>query len=188
MRALVRLPNVQELLLRDALPTDLRDLAMAYATKGIELASLSPDDLKKFIRFNRELIASSVRYLAEPESGAWQPGDDGWEPITLTAADLMEHDIDPADLEALSAIAGRQKTPNEITALSRFDRGLIPAEEAAQAGHEPGEVTSDYATFRDEQSGAPDGDDGESVRGTAERPTVDRGSRSRVRSRRSSRG
>ena len=193
LKVLLKLPDVNDLVLRDALPADLRDLAMRYAQGGIEITKLDSNDLKRFIQFTYELISRSIRYMAAPDSPAWDdfrrtgsdPSVEGWQPVTLTAGELSEMDVDPDDVAALGQIAGRQKTPNEITAMSRFDRGLLSADQvAAAAGSEaPGQKVGDYATFRDEPGSADSGPDGEDVRDAPVGPTRGRGSSRRVRRR-----
>lgn len=196
MKALIVLPDLNELILRDALPANLRDLAMRYATEGITFSKLDAADMKLFIQFTRELVTRMVRYMAEPESSAWDqfrteggmPSDYGWQPVTLTPELLAESDVDPGDIAALSQIAGRVSTPNEITAMSRHDRGLLDDIQAAEAGQDtPGQKLDDYERFRGQPGGPDDGADSEDVRDdTVELPAGTR-PRSRLRGRRSSR-
>lgn len=193
LKVLLKLPDVNDLVLHDALPSDLRDLAMRYAQGGIEVEKLDAADLKRFIQFTYELIARSIRYMAAPDSAAWdafrrsgsEPSAEGWEPVSLSASELLQMDVDPDDIAALGQIAGRQKTPNEVTALTRYDRGLVTQEAAAAmlAGDPPGEKVGDYATFRDGSLGADSGPDSEDVRdpavGAARRPRSSRRVRGR---------
>ena len=193
MKALIRLPDVNDLILRDAVPADLREVAMQYATTGIEVDKLDQDQLRQFVHFTYELVARSIRYMAAPDSPAWDafrvagdPSDEGWEAVALTARELQESDVDPADIEALGQIVGRQKTPNEVTALTRFDRGLMKGSALAEAiADESGSRVGDFAPFRPESGGADDGADGEDVRDAAVRPDGDRRPGRRVRGRRS---
>jgi hypothetical protein len=197
MKALLKLPDVNDLVMRDALPADLRELAMAYAQKGIDVTKLEPADLRKFVSFTYELVARMVKYLAPGDSEAWDafrepgraPEDEGWQPVVLTAGELSEMNVDPADLTALGSIAGRQESPNEITAQSRFDRGLLtPVElEAAVAGLPPGQKTGDFAGFRDGAGGDASGPDSEDVQRPAVRPAGDQRPSRRVRGRRGAR-
>lgn len=194
-RALVKLPDPMELVRHDRLPPDLRELAFRYAQGGIEIMALAPDDLIKFVDFTAELVARLLKYLAPEDSDAWDefrrtgasPTEEGWQPVSLTAAEIREMDIDPADLEALGAIAGRQKTPNEVTALSRFDRGLL--DQAAlqeRIDADPDGRVSDFAPFRGEPDSLAGGADREDVREAPERDARHPRPRGRVRSRRSS--
>lgn len=190
-KALVRLPDVATMLAKDAFPADLRSLASKYASSGIDVQKLDGADLRRFIQFTYELIARAVRYVAAQDSKAWDaflttgadPADEGWEPVTLTAQLLAEGDFDQSDLEALGQIVGRQKTPNEVTALSRFDRGLTTQVEAEEAIAADEDVRlGDFASLRRRDGGAATRDDGEDVRGAAERSPRRRGPGSRVRS------
>lgn len=186
MRALVKLPNPVELIRREALPAELKEMAFKFANGGIEVSTLTGDDLVRFLQFTYELVAEAIRYLAPPDSGAWDafrstgnsPQAEGWEPVNLTPSQLRdEMDVDQADIEALAAIAGRLKTPNEVTALSRFDRGIIAAADAeALAQREAGARVGDLAPFREQPGSADGGADGEDVRRAPVRPA--RGTRS----------
>jgi hypothetical protein len=177
MRALVKLPDVVELLRKEKMPAELKDLAFKYANDGINVSELGPDDMIQFVRFTYELVANMVKWLSPPpapgEVGAWDefkrtgnsPSVEGWQAVTLDAREIRELDIDQADIEALGRIAGRQATPNEITALSRFDRGLITdAEAAIAAAAEPGATVGDLAPFRGQSTGDGARADGEDVR------------------------
>lgn len=177
------------MLSRDAFPSDLRSLASKYATEGIDVEKLEADDLRRFVHFTYELIARSVRYVATPESGAWDafirngtdPSEEGWEAVTLTSTLIAEGDFDQGDLEALGQIVGRQKTTNEITAIGRFDRGLATLEETEEAIAGDEDVPlRELASLRRRSGGASTRDDGEDVRDTPERTPRARRSGSRV--------
>jgi hypothetical protein len=193
-RMLVKLPDVLDLLRHDRLPAELRELAFRYAQAGIEITSLSPEDLVQFVDFTYELTARLVKYIAPPDSQAWDafrltgesPTAEGWEPVSISAGELREMDIDQADLDALGRIAGRQATTNEITALSRFDRGLISADDMKERiAADPDGRVGDFAPFRGEPDGAAGGADREDVREAPERSPSRVRPRARVRGRRS---
>lgn len=176
MKALVRLPDVVELLRNDRLPQELRELAFRYAKGGIEVTTLKPEEVVQFVQFTYELTARMVRYLAPADSPAWDefrssgesPEKEGWQPVSLTGGMLRELDVDQADLDALAKISGRQTTPNEVTALSRFDRGLLSASELQERiDADPDGRVGDFAPFRGEPGVPDDGADGEDVRGEA---------------------
>jgi hypothetical protein len=170
IKAIVRLPDVGELLKSDAFPDSLRAMAGKYAVGGIEVTTLTPEEIGTFLTLQYELVARSVKYLAAPDSEAWDafkrtgadPEAEGWEAVSLTAAFFAEGDVDEADVSALSLIVGRQKTPNEITIETRKDLGLDPNE---------GGRVSDYAGFRDEPERDQPRDDREDVRPTPVRAT-----------------
>lgn len=193
MKALVRLPDVNDLVLRDVFPADLRDLAFRYAQSGIEVEKLDTADLKRFITFTYELIARAIRYMAPADSDAWDafrstgesPTAEGWEPVSFSASELAEMDVDPEDLAVLGAIVGRQRTPNEVTAMSRFDRGIITSEALEQAVQaESGARVGDFATFRPRADVADGRADGEDVRAAPVGSDADRRPGRRVRGRR----
>lgn len=165
IKAIIRLPDVGELLKSDAFPESLRAMAGKYAVGGIEINALTAEEVGTFLNLQYELVARSVKYLAAPDSEAWDgfrkgedPEAEGWEAVSLTSAFFAEGDVDEADVSALVSIVGRYKTPNEVTIESRADLALDPNE---------GGRVSDYAGFRDEPERAQPRDDGEDVRPTA---------------------
>jgi hypothetical protein len=178
MKALVKLPSPGELLNNEAMPQDLRSMAAKYSSGGIEVDKLDLDEVRQFLGLTYELIARAVKYLAMPDSEAWDlflteggdPSAEGWEPVTLTASFFSaEGDVDQADVDALAMIVGRQRTPNEVTVASKLDLGLMTPEEAHGliAAEPPGGRVSDFAPFRQEQGGADGRPDGEDVRDPA---------------------
>lgn len=181
MKALVRLPDPGDLIRNEAFPQELRKMAGKFAVGGIEIAALKPDEVRTFLAMTYELVARSVKYLAPPESEAWdrfltegtEPAEEGWEVVSLPAEFFSneEAEVDPADVEALAQIVGRQATPNEITVRSKFDLGLIGAAAmmAQKAAEEPGGRVSDFAGFRGEPGRDLDRADGEDVRDPAVR-------------------
>jgi hypothetical protein len=171
IKAIVRLPDVGELLKSDAFPDSLRAMAGKYAVGGIEINSLTPEEIGTFLQLQYELVARTVKYLAPPDSKAWDefrkgpdPKDEGWEAVSLTSAFFAEGDVDEADISALVAIVGRNRTPNEVTIESRADLAL------ALDPNEGGRV-SDYAGFRGEPERDQPRDDREDVRPTPVRAT-----------------
>ena len=176
MKALIKLPDITELLRSEQFPQDLRDMASKYATTGIDMAALQGDEIIRFLRFTYDLIARSLKYLAPPDSEAWDafqstgdsPTEEGWQVVALTGSEVAEMDVDQADIEALGKLMARQATPNEITAQYRVDHGLLDPKELADVVAEAqGGRVSDFATFRRQPGGAVDGSDGEDIRPTA---------------------
>lgn len=172
MRALVKLPDVAELMTSDQFPQELRAIAAKHAADGkVAIEQIDPKDYATFIRFRYELAARCVKYLAAPGTEAWDrfkreggsPTDEGWEPVTITPEFLAsESDVDQRDVEALVFIAGRTATPNEVTRACAEDLGV--EDPSGTTPTEDGGRVSDYAAFRGEQSGGPDGDDRPDVR------------------------
>ena len=166
------------------------DQQMQAIRNGGKIIGLERIAVMAALNLTYELIARSVRYIATPESGAWDrflaagsdPSAEGWEAVTLSAQFFAEGDFDQADLEALGQIVGRQKTTNEVTALSRFDRGLATQTQMEEAIAADDDVRlGDFASLRRRDGGADPRDDGEDVRDAAEPPPRSRGSRRRVR-------
>jgi hypothetical protein len=170
-RALVKLPGVSDLVKNEALPQELRALAARFGSGGIEVTKLSEEEIPHFVRLTYELIARAVKYLALPESEAWDlflrqggdPASEGWEAVTLDASFFAgEDDVDQADVEALGALVGRQKTPNEVTLASCLDRGE-PLPGGRQIDPDEGGRVTDFAGFRDGAGGDRGRADGEGV-------------------------
>lgn len=196
MKALVVIPDVNLLVRKGKLPNELTATAMKFATTGINVSELQGEDVVTFIRLTYELVADSLRYLAPDDSDAWErfketgesPTEEGWQAIKISGGELADMQVDQGDIEALAQIAGRQKTPNEVTALSRFDRGLLTTEGALEAIQpDAGQRVTDYAGFRGEPAGADDRPDGGDVRTEAVGTPAGAGSGRRSRARRSDR-
>jgi hypothetical protein len=187
MKALVVLPDVNALLKHEKLPDELRAIAMQFATTGVDVGKLDGPAIVEFVRFSYELVADGLKWLAPPDSEAWDkfretgdsPAVEGWEPVRLTGHELQEMTVDQGDIAALVAIVGRQKTPNEVTIESRIDRGLMTRPKL----EDDGERVGDYATFRGGTPSADAGVHGEDLReppvGTGRRSGSGRGSRAR---------
>lgn len=155
MKALVRLPDVAKLMSKERFPQDLREIASRFAMSGIDLNEVTVDEAPRVIAFTYELVAETVKYLAQPGSTAWErfkeqggsPVDEGWEPVSLTGPELSEMEVDQADITALSSIAARTVTPNSVTVAARLDRGMV--EKAAEALEEAERASQPtIATFR----------------------------------------
>jgi hypothetical protein len=166
-----RVPDAEELIRNDLLPSDLIELAM----QGGDTDEMSTEDLVKFVSLYRELSAHVVVAIR----GA---GEDDWQPVTLTAADL--DGLHPDDVNALRLIAQRRMTIAEVSGRSEALLSLIePAEAAAIAEREAGATVDGYRDFRDDGPGAEPGTDGADVRpepiGDVPRPRRSRAGRSR---------
>lgn len=189
LKALIVLPDVNTLVRAGKMPQELSDIAMKFATTGIDTQSLKGDQIVEFIRLTYVLIADSLEYMAPVDSDAWDafrstgdsPTKEGWEVVSISGAELAEMRVNQADLEALGAIVGRAKTPNEVTAISRFDRGLLTTEGALAALGGDGDKVGDFADFRGEPGGPDAGDDGGKVRKSTVRPARSTGSGRRAR-------
>jgi hypothetical protein len=174
MKALIKLPDVNTLVRQDRMPKELTEVAMKFATTGIDITKLEGPQVFEFIRLTYVLIADSLQYIATADSAAWDeftrtgesPTVEGWEAISIDGAELSELRVDQADLEALGSIVGRVKTPNEITIASRLDRNVPPKEGAGP----PAETVGTYAPFRQEPGSSDRGADGADVRSASVAP------------------
>ena len=167
------IPDVNTMIRAGKLPEELNAVAMKFATTGVDLGKLSSTEIVEFIRLTYALIADAIEYLAPSESEAWDafvtsggsPVDEGWQAVKLTGAELADMKVDQGDLEALGQIVGRTKTPNEVTAMSNFDRGLLtPEGMKAVLAADVDESVSQYEPFRGGAGSADAGDDGGTVR------------------------
>lgn len=191
LKALITLPDVSMLIRAGKMPQELTNVAMKFATTGVQVSKLKPDEILEFLRMTYVLIAESIRYLATEDSPAWdefrktgaEPSAEGWEPVTLTGPQIAEMNIDQSDLEALGAIVARAKTTNEVTIASRLDRGLIAGKEPVDETVDDERRVSDYGPFRGEPGSSDTRTDGEDVRDAPERAPARAGSGHRARSR-----
>lgn len=179
MKALVKLPDVSELVENDALPKDLQAIAAKYASTGVTLEELAGDaaGMRRFVALTYMLVAKALKYLATADSQAWDkfqieggdPVDEGWQPISITGGELREMDVDPTDIQAIASIVGRRATPNEITAMSRYDHGLLDAAavDKIMADEAAGGRVSDVAAFRRQPERPERGAGGKDVRPAA---------------------
>lgn len=172
LKALVVLPDVNTLVRTGKMPEELSAVAMKFATTGIDIRTLEGPQIVEFIRLTYVLIADAIEYMAPADSKAWDafrasgesPTAEGWEVVSITGSELAEMRVNQADLEALGSIVGRTKTPNEVTAVSRYDRGLLTTEGALAAIREGGGgKVGDFAEFRGEPGSADARHDGEDV-------------------------
>lgn len=187
----IRLPSAERMLRSNTMPADLREMAVKFASTGIALEALDAEALDNFLRMKQIMVADSIReiYGGDAETQEEREADrGGWEPVTITAADLEEFEIDPDDLSALSTICMRQATVNMITLASRRDRGLLDAKEA-EAGieRERGETVPSWGEFRTDDGGAQSGSERAGVERAPEQHDPDHGSRRGDRVRRGAR-
>lgn len=148
-RVQVRVPDAQALVRGNVIPGELREIALKFATSGIELEKLTEEQILGFIAFTHQLVARGLR-------GLWT--GDGWQPLDLTAEALDALELPEEDLEALTHIVLRRTTVNQVTAASRADRGLISDDVAQQvAADEAGDTVPGWASFRGQSGGAGDG-------------------------------
>jgi hypothetical protein len=165
----VRIPDVEEMLSKGLLPPDLRAIALKFGASGVNPETMDTEGLQTLLRFMRTLVAHSIRYVwdAEPTDDRWRDqafAGDPWQPVTVSVGMLEEGSIDGDDYAALQGIVTRQFTPNQITALSMKDHGLIDALEADRIVADEGSGTvGGWASFRGERRGADAGDNGAAV-------------------------
>lgn len=169
----VKVPDPEQLLRADALPSDLLSVARTFVSKGIDTDELGTDELLEYIAFTRELAAQTIRAIRpDGESSEWTD-------VELHADDLDA--VEPEDIEALRMIAFRRTTPAIVTAKTKAIQGAITTLEAtAVADREAGATGPGLATFREDGPGAEPRDDSPDVRGEPG-PNVPDDRRSRAR-------
>jgi hypothetical protein len=152
----VRIPDAEQILRSDQLPSDLLAIATKFAATGVELVDLGDEQLLQFLAFSRHLALSCVR--------AVQQEDQSWSEVTLTSDDFDALPVE--DRDALRNLALRAQTAAQVTALTQLSQKLLtPEMTAAVVAEEAGSTIEGYATFRGEREGAVPGTDGGDVRG-----------------------
>lgn len=173
-RMKIRIPAADMLVRSGAMPQDLRDVAIKFATSGISLEELDPEQIDQFLQLKNVLIASAVRelYTGDADFTDRIPNDDpAWMPISIRAEDLDGSEIDGDDLGALAAIVMRQRTPNQVTAAVWQDEGKLDrrtAEDFDAAERARGETVTPFPRVPSDERGADAGADGEDVELPAE--------------------
>jgi hypothetical protein len=127
-RMKIRIPSGDMLVRSGAMPQDLRALAIQFATAGIELEKLDETAIDQFLKMKNVLIAWAVReiYTGEAEfTERLQDDDPDWQPISISADEIDDAELDGDDLGALAAIVMRQRTPNQVTAAVWQDEGKL---------------------------------------------------------------
>ncbi len=140
------LPNAVDLATRGLLPGYLRNVVFSLASAGeVKFSELSDDEADRFRSLLRHMGARFVREVQ---------GEDGeWEPVELTGDELDSGTFPREDIAALEVIAGRQRTPEQVTAVSQFSRGLLEDEAVlAITEKEAGDTVNGWAEFRDDGS------------------------------------
>ena len=176
----VKLPDVEELLQKELIPSDLRQIALKFGASSLNVDKMETAELAKLLRFMRGMVANSLRYMwngsIEPID-AWQKFDQsmvleddaaedtpGWISVAVTLADLEEGSIDGDDYAALQGIVSREFSASQVTALHLRDRNLLPEAEAdRRVADAAKDTTAGWRTFRDKQRGAEPGSDGGEV-------------------------
>jgi len=173
-KMLVKLPNVALLVSTGQFPQELRKIASKYVSSGIELKELDDEGVGEFLGLTYNLIGRAIRYIALPDSPAEKPGDEGWEPVTLTGPEVREMDVSQDDLDTLSNLVHRKTSTQMATYASRMERGLLDEQAAKMALRDlaegGGDTLEQMAGFRGQPGGAERGDDGSAVGVKAERP------------------
>jgi hypothetical protein len=187
----IRIPSAERMLRANVMPTDLREMAVKFATTGIALEAMDADGLDAFLQMKQIMVADCIREIYGGEKVDQEEREqdaDGWQAVTITAADLDEFEIDPDDLSALSSIVMRQATVNMITAASRREHGrLDPALAAEIEQMEGGDTLPAWGDFREERRGADRGTDGGAMAEAPVEDAQDPRAGSRVRARRGAR-
>lgn len=187
----LKVPDVEELLRRNLIPDDLRQIALKFGASSVRPETMDGDALEKLLRFMRGLVANSLRYVWE---GTVEPFADWqtfrpelvkpacWAPVALTLSDLEEGSIDGDDYAALQGIVSREWSPAQITAMSMRDRGMLSPGEADQViDDERKQTVPEWKSFRGERRGAAAGGASGEVERHADKPARS-GKRARSRS------
>ncbi len=141
------LPTLGELIRRDALPTDLLEVALRRADPAwLVEAVKDPEKDRALIRHMAILIAA---YATEQ----WSEADEAWVPLRLREDDFSIGDhigiLHPDDIDALEVIIRRQLTASAVSLQSALWLKVHPPE----AMEVPDGAVSDWGEFRGESAG-----------------------------------
>lgn len=178
-----RAPNALTMVTRGLIDPELRELAVAFSTTGVDTAKLSPEQLVQFNALRHRTVAEMVLAVAwgdeDPERFGHPVGEpDCWQ--TITADSVVDHlDDFGSDLSLMIALADRRITPEAVTLQTRalrraINAGLIDQVLADRAREAEAEVRQEEATiedvrrFRSEQRGGNGDGDGDPVQVDAE--------------------
>lgn len=174
--AKVRLIPVEQLVKRGLIPDDLTNIALQFATSGVETAKLDAEGMSTFLRMVDEVVAQMVREI--------RVGDE-WVPVTLTPAMFEEFDFPGDDLEQLGLIAIRRKTPELVTLESMRGRGQKISDGQKREAEQADGSSVPFQDARSEPEVPDDSGDGGTVRVAPLGTPRDIRSGGRARSRRS---
>lgn len=161
LRVRGKLPTVQDLVLNGVAPSELLARALPLFSRGVE--TFDEAEQRTWIAYQRVLAAAFVRE-------AWNPETEKWEPALVTP-EMLANGVPPDDVDALEDIILRRRTAGQVTALTRFSRGEIDADELRQVvATEAAGTVNAWSAFRPEPAGAPPGTDGADVADAPERP------------------
>lgn len=152
------LPNVNDLVIRNALPQDLRAAVASFADPKIVDKALEGDPAyeRDFLRWCYLLAARAVTAVFDEDAGEW-------ESASLTPEQF--EGIPFEDRYALVAIVMRTRSPEAITAATRVARGEVGEQEAEAIEEGEAAATVDgWSSFRHELGSPVGGDDGGAVR------------------------
>lgn len=169
------LPVVADLLMRGALPTALRAIALRFASdEGVDESQLDSDAQAAWEALQRQLIHeafTAARWTcACPECVERRAGL-GIEPLQERPRRIPLEDLeaDPPrmpriDLAALRDMVIRARSPKQVDAMSRVAHGQMGAAEAAViVERERRNTIEAWGSFRGDRGGVPAGADGEDV-------------------------
>lgn len=167
-RVQVTVPAPEALMRDPRVPQHLRVRALKFATIGWQRSEVTEADMQEILELQAHMAARTLRGVWDEEAGAFVP-------VALDPAQLDTLELPPDDVTALEGIGLRRQTPNQVTAQSLLDLGLIsPAEAKQVVDEEAGGTVDAYGPFRLQQGGADPRADGADVRAAPERDAGDR--------------
>ena len=152
------LPEPEALYRRGLFPQELNAVAIKMARgESVEGESIDPEKLAELDEALDTLVCDAVREIRPDAESAWQP-------LRLKPADLRDL---PGDAAALRALVQHEARPKMVTAISRYNRGQLTADEVAAVHREQmGRLASDWASFRQLATGLAGVGDGGPLRPT----------------------
>lgn len=161
-RMKLRIPAAEQLIRHNVMPQDLRELAVKFASTGLVIEELTPDDLEQFLKMKQVLVAWSIREIYAGDAPITEKvadDDPAWQPIEISADEIDAAEIDADDLGALTSIVLRQRTPNEVTAvvwadIGKLERGSLDEQLRSLEAEDEGETVGRFRDVRADERGA----------------------------------
>jgi hypothetical protein len=168
-RVQVLLPDAAALARDSRVPAQLRGLALKFAVATVDPATMDEEGLAQVLELQGLLVSRTIR-------GVWDEEAEAFVPVQLTPAELDGLELPDVDSMALVNIATRRLTPNQVTAQSQRDLGLLSPAEAKQViDEEAGGTVEAYAPFHSVEGGADPRPNGAAVGVAPEQPAGDTG-------------
>jgi hypothetical protein len=149
-----RLPDAAQLLSRGLLPPELRPIALQIETNlGAAAAIGDTNRAEELRRYQKIAIVDFIEEI-------WSEARQNWEPAEGLTVERLDR-LDRRDIELLGDVVLRVRTPAQVTALSRWNRGQIDQAQYDRIIEKEAPATVlgwlDFRLRRGRDAGSPDG-------------------------------